>query len=59
MLEHVFSQLKETLSSLELFKSISNNEGHVSSSSKWLGEVSKRGGFPSLPWVQIPMWRIS
>ena len=58
MFKHVFSQLEETLNSLELFESISKIERYLSSPLRVLGEVSKRGGFPSLPWAQLPMWCI-
>ena len=56
MLGHVFSQLKETLSSLKVSWVYLKKEGHLLPPSCLLGEDSKKEGLASFPWAQIPMW---
>ena len=56
MLEHVFSQLKETLSSLLVLLSQTQVRGHLVPPSSLLGEDSKREGLASFPWAQLSKW---
>ena len=37
--------------------SLSQEGGTLVAFMRWLGEDSKRGGYPPLSWAQIPMWR--
>ena len=54
MFRHTFSQLKDTLSCLNIKTSLSWVRGHLASPCWGWGENPKRGGNLPFPWAQLP-----